>query len=171
MADMITPTPTPAHAGAAQWTGLAVSIAVCFAAAAVGSLYTTPAIPVWYAALRKPAWTPPAWLFGPVWTLLYVAMATAAWLVWREQGFRGARLALALFAVQLTLNALWSVIFFGWRSPGWGLVEILCLWAAIFATMLCFWRVSHTAAWLIWVYLLWVTFAAFLNLSIWRLNN
>jgi tryptophan-rich sensory protein len=154
---------------ASQWIGLAVAVAACFAAAGIGSLYTTPAIPGWYAALEKPAWTPPNRLFGPVWTLLYLMMAVAVWLVWRERGFAG--VAITIFAVQLTLNALWSIIFFGWQRPGLALVEIFFLWAAIFATMLTFWRISHAAGWLMWPYLLWVTFAGFLNLSIWKLNK
>ncbi|MDQ1560535.1 MAG: translocator protein [Pyrinomonadaceae bacterium] len=157
--------------GASQWIGLACAVAACFAAAGIGSLYTTPAIPTWYASLQKPAWTPPAWLFGPVWTLLYLAMAIAVWLVWRERGFAAASLAITLFAVQLVLNALWSIVFFGWRRPDLALVEIFFLWAAIFATMLSFWRVLHAAGWLMWPYLMWVTFAGFLNLAIWRLNR
>ena len=158
--------------GAAQWIGLACAVAVCFAAAGISSLYTTPAIPVWYASLQKPAWNPPNWLFGPVWTLLYLSMAVAVWLVWRKQGFgSGAGLPLAIFAVQLILNALWLIIFFGWKRPGLALVEIFFLWAAIFATMLSFWRISQIAAWLMWPYLMWVTFAGFLNLAIWKLTR
>ncbi|HEY9283665.1 MAG TPA: TspO/MBR family protein [Pyrinomonadaceae bacterium] len=157
-------------AGAWQWLGLALFVAASFAAAAVGSLATAPAIPGWYASLRKPSWTPPNWLFGPVWTLLYLAMGAAAWLVWRERGFAGARLALALFFAQLALNALWSVIFFGLRSPGAALAEIVLLWATIFATMAAFWQVSHAAGWLFVPYLWWVTFAMFLNHAIWRAN-
>lgn len=156
---------------ASQWIGLACAIAVCFAAAGISSLYTTPAIPGWYASLQKPAWNPPNWLFGPVWTLLYLLMSVAVWLVWRERGFAGAGLALALFALQLLLNALWSIIFFGWQRPALALLEIFFLWAAIFATMLSFWRISQPAAWLMWPYLLWVTFAGFLNLAIARLNS
>jgi tryptophan-rich sensory protein len=156
---------------ASQWIGLACAIAVCFAAAGISSLYTTPAIPGWYASLQKPAWNPPNWLFGPVWTLLYLFMSVAVWLVWRERGFAGAGPALALFALQLLLNALWSIIFFGWRRPALALLEIFFLWAAIFATMLSFWRISQPAAWLMWPYLLWVTFAGFLNLAIARLNS
>lgn len=156
--------------GATQWIGLTVAVALCFAAAGIGSLFTTPAIPGWYAALHKPAWSPPNWIFGPVWTLLYLMMGVAVWLVWRERGFTGAPLALTLFAVQLTLNALWSIIFFGWRQPGLALAEIILLWTFIFLTMLSFWRISPPAAWLMWPYLLWVTFAGFLNLSIRRLN-
>jgi tryptophan-rich sensory protein len=157
--------------GASQWIGLAAAVGLCFAAAGIASIYTTPAIPGWYASLQKPAWNPPRWVFGPVWTLLYLMMAVAVWLVWRERGFAGAALALTLFLLQLVLNALWSIIFFGWRSPALALVEIFFLWAAIFATMLAFWRISHAAGWLMWPYLLWVTFAGFLNLAIWKLNR
>ena len=157
-------------AGAGQWLGLAFFVGMSFAAAGVGSLFTTPAIPGWYESLRKPAWTPPNWLFGPVWSLLYLAMGTAAWLVWRGRGFTGARLALALFFAQLALNALWSILFFGRRSPGAALVEIVFLWALIFATMAAFWRLSRAAGWLFVPYLWWVTFAMFLNHAIWRDN-
>ena len=157
-------------ANLSQWLALAAFVAVSFAAAGIGSLATTPAIPGWYASLQKPAWTPPNWLFGPVWTLLYLSMAVAAWLVWRERGFQGARLALALFAAQLVLNTLWSILFFGLKSPGAALAGIACLWAAIFATMTTFWRVTHLAGWLFVPYLWWVTYAAFLNYAIWRRN-
>lgn len=158
------------HTGSSQWVGVAVSVALCFAAAGLASHFTRPAIPTWYEHLRKPAFTPPSWLFGPVWTLLYLSMAVAAWLVWRERGCGGVWTALALFLVQLALNALWSYLFFGLRSPAAALAEIILLWVAIFATVLAFWRISHAAGWLLWPYLLWVAFAGFLNLSIWRLN-
>ena len=159
------------HAGAGQWLGLAVSMLLCFASAGVGALFTTPAIPVWYAALRKPAWTPPAWVFGPAWTTLYILMAVAAWLVWREYGLRAdVRLAFSLFLAQLVLNALWSVVFFGWRRPGLALIEIMLLWTLIFATMLAFWQLNRAAGWLFVPYLWWVTFASFLNYAIWRGN-
>lgn len=157
-------------AGAWQWLGLALFVGASFAAAGVGSLFTTPAIPGWYASLRKPSWTPPNWLFGPVWSVLYVAMGTAAWLVWRERGFAGARLALTLFFAQLILNALWSILFFGRKTPGAALVEIAFLWVAVFATMAAFWQISRAAGWLFVPYLWWVTFASFLNYSIWRMN-
>ena len=159
-----------ASAGAGQWLALVLFVAACFAAAWVGSLFTEPQLPVWYESLRKPAWTPPNWLFGPVWSLLYLAMGTAAWLVWRERGFAGARLALTLFFAQLALNALWSILFFGRRSPGAALAEIAFLWLAIFATMAALWRVRRAAGWLFVPYLWWVTFAMFLNYAIWRAN-
>lgn len=153
-----------------QSIGLAVSIAVCFGAAGIGSMLTTPSLGTWYAALTKPAWTPPNWVFGPVWSLLYLLMAIAAWLVWRGIGFPRAASALNLFAVQLVLNVCWSAIFFGAHRPGLAFVEILLLWLLILATMIAFRSVSRAAAWLMAPYLVWVAFAAGLNFSIWRLN-
>jgi translocator protein len=150
--------------------GLLVAIVVCFAAAGVGSLATMDAIPTWYAALRKPSWNPPNWVFGPVWSLLYLMMAVAAWQVWRTAGWPGARPALGLFAVQLLLNVGWSVVFFGLHRPGWAFAEIVVLWCAILATLLAFRAVSPVAALLLVPYLLWVSFASALNLAIWRLN-
>lgn len=153
-----------------QTIGLAVSIAVCSVAAGLGSLVTAPSLSGWYAALAKPAWTPPHWIFGPVWSLLYLAMAIAAWLVWRGVGFVRGAAALNLFGVQLVLNVCWSAIFFGAHSPGTAFAEILLLWLAILATMIAFRAHSRTAAWLMLPYLLWVAFAVALNFSIWRLN-
>jgi tryptophan-rich sensory protein len=153
-----------------RWIGLVVSILICFAAAGIGSLATTPQIPGWYANLAKPTWTPPGWIFGPVWTLLYLMMAVAAWLVWRQAGFAGAKLPLALFAIQLVLNSLWSVLFFGLQNPGAAAVDIILLWAAILATMVTFWRRSRVAGGLLAPYLAWVSFAAVLNAAIWRMN-
>jgi len=153
------------------WLGLAVFIALCFLAAGIGSLWTSPNVNTWYAGLQKPPWTPPGWVFGPVWSILYLSMAVAAWLVWRKEGFSGARLPLSLFGVQLVLNAAWSGLFFALRSPGAALVEILLLWCAILATTVAFWGRSRPAAWLMAPYLAWVTFAVGLNFSIWRLNS
>jgi tryptophan-rich sensory protein len=150
--------------------GLAVTILICFAAAGLGGLVTTPKIPNWYADLAKPAWTPPDWVFGPVWTLLYLMMAVAAWLVWRPKGFAGAKLPLALFGIQLALNSLWSVLFFGLQRPGLAAIEIVILWAAILATTVEFWSRSSWAGALMTPYLIWVTFAALLNFAIWQMN-
>jgi|GEM_PF-228620 tryptophan-rich sensory protein len=124
----------------------------------------------WYPTLTKPAWTPPDWVFGPVWTLLYILMAVAAWLVWRKAGFAGARLALVLYFVQLALNAAWSGLFFGLRSPAAGLVDILLLWMVIAATLVAFARHSAVAAGLLVPYFVWVSYAAALNFAIWRMN-
>jgi tryptophan-rich sensory protein len=124
----------------------------------------------WYALLDKPAWNPPSWIFGPVWTLLYVTMGVAAWLVWRQAGFAQARVALAVFVGQLVLNALWSYLFFGIHRMDLALVEIVILWSAILATAILFHRHSPPAAVLLVPYLLWVGFATALNTALWRLN-
>ncbi len=146
-------------------------VALCFGAVLVGSAFTQPSVPEWYASLVKPSFTPPSWLFGPVWSVLYLAMAVAGWLVWRRKRESSVALPLALFGGQLVLNALWSILFFGIRAPGLALVEILTLWAAIFATLLCFWRISTLAGWFLVPYLAWVSFAMILNFEIWRLNG
>lgn len=124
----------------------------------------------YYAALAKPAWSPPPWIFGPVWTSLYLLMALAAWLVWRRGGWRAQRPALGLYLLQLVLNALWTPVFFGLRSPGLALVVIVLLGAAIVLTGRAFLAVSRPASWLLVPYLVWVVFAAALNFSIWRLQ-
>lgn len=154
-----------------QIIGLVVLLAICFVAAAAGSVVTFPRIEGWYAALAKPSWTPPDWIFGPVWTVLYLAMAVAAWLVWRQKGLNDARVSLLLFAIQLGLNVAWSWLFFGLRSPGLGLIDIVFLWIAIAATMVVFWRRSLVAGLLFVPYLAWVTFAGGLNLAIWQMNT
>ncbi len=151
---------------------LVVSIVACLAAGAIGSIFTRSAIPTWYATLEKPAFNPPNWLFAPVWTLLDILMGIAAFLVWRK-GLenRQVRIALIAFLVQLILNALWSVVFFGLQSPLYGLIVITVLWIAILFTTLKFYSISRAAGVLLWPYLLWVTFAAVLNESIWLLNR
>jgi tryptophan-rich sensory protein len=151
---------------------LAVSIIAANLAGLIGSLFNAPAIPTWYAALNKPAFNPPNWLFGPVWTALYMLMGIAVFLVWRRGGRRPeVRIALALFGLQLVLNALWSIIFFGGHNPGLAFLEIIFLWLAILATMLRFAKISRWAALLLLPYILWVSFAAVLNYSIWQLNS
>ena len=150
---------------------LFVFLVAAFSAAAIGGLATARGVVEWYPTLAKPAWTPPSWLFGPVWTVLYATMGVAAWLVWRAAGnFRSARRELALWGIQLTLNAHWSIAFFGMRAPGAALLNILLLWLAISATIVVFRRRSRPAAWLMVPYLAWVTFATALNAAIWRLN-
>jgi tryptophan-rich sensory protein len=125
-----------------QILALIVFLVITFSAAGVGSLATTSNIPNWYAGLAKPSWTPPSWIFGPVWTLLYISMATAAWLVWRQGGL--CQWPVALFAVQLALNAAWSWLFFGYHAPGTAFIEIIVLFAAISATTIAFWGHSLT---------------------------
>ena len=154
-----------------QAVGLVVCVAICFAAAGLGSLFARPVIGSWYSLLHKPPWTPPNWVFGPVWSALYLCMAIAAWLVWRRAGLSGAKLPLALFAIQLVFNVTWSGIFFGLRMPGVAFVEIVFLWLFILATTAAFWPFSRVAAWLMAPYLLWVTFAAALNYEFWRRNG
>ncbi len=150
--------------------GAVVFLVLVFGVASVGSLATARSVDGWYQMIEKPAWTPPGWLFGPVWTALYLMMAAAAWLVWRRHGVRAALLPLGLFVVQLLLNGAWSVIFFGLQEPGWAFAELVVLWAAILATLVAFWRAVPAAGWLMVPYQLWVTFAGALNFAIWRLN-
>jgi tryptophan-rich sensory protein len=153
------------------WLGLVVWIVVCFVAAGIGGAVTTPNIGSWYAALAKPSWNPPNWIFGPVWSTLYFFMAIAAWLVWRQGGLISAKLPLALFGIQLILNVLWSCIFFGLQMPGLAFVEVFLLWAAIAATMVTFWQRSLVAGLLFVPYFAWVSFASVLNFTIWLLNS
>jgi benzodiazapine receptor len=150
---------------------LAVFLALSFAASAIGGLFTYPAIPGWYQSLEKPSWTPPDAVFGPVWTALYILMAVAAWLVWKRGGWTAQRGPLTLWGVQLVLNSLWSILFFGMRSPALGLVEIQFLWLAILGTLIVFWKVSRLAGGLMLPYLAWVTYASALNFAIFRLNG
>jgi tryptophan-rich sensory protein len=151
--------------------GLGVWGAICFGAAFVGSMFTTPSVPTWYAGLVKPPWTPPSWIFGPVWSALYLMMALAAWLVWRRGGLTASSIPIALFMIQLGLNVAWSILFFGLHMPGVAFGEIVILWFAILATTIAFWRSTPIAGYLLLPYLLWVTFAAGLNFALWRLNT
>jgi tryptophan-rich sensory protein len=150
---------------------LVVSLVACQCAGLIGSIFTTPAIPTWYAALEKPSFNPPNWLFAPAWVTLYLLMGVAAFLIWRkglEQ--KEVRAALVIFLVQLVLNALWSVVFFGLQSPLYGVVVILALWVVILLTILSFFKLSTAAGALLLPYILWVSFAAVLNVSILVLN-
>jgi tryptophan-rich sensory protein len=152
--------------------GLVVAVAIPLAVGAVGGVATSSSVSTWFPTLAKPPWNPPNWLFGPVWTLLYVLMGVAVWLVWRK-GFDapGVRSALILFGVQLLFNLGWSVVFFGLRRVGWGLIEIVVTWVLILATLIAFYRLRPAAGWLLAPYQLWVTFATALNASIWWLNR
>ncbi|MFH1430669.1 MAG: TspO/MBR family protein [Candidatus Uhrbacteria bacterium] len=149
-----------------------VAIVVAQLAGIVGALFTTPSIASWYAELERPALSPPNWVFGPVWTTLFLLMGVAAFLVWRRGlGRRDVRLALGVFLLQLVLNTFWSVLFFGLHMPGAALIEIVVLWVAICATIGMFLRVSRPAAYLLSPYIVWVSFAAYLNYAIWTLNG
>jgi translocator protein len=165
------PAPADQRNPGARWLALAISIAICFAAAGIGSWLTTPALHQWYPALRKPDWTPPNWIFAPVWTALYLSMAIAGWMVWRGRPSPYVAFALQIFALQLILNVLWSGLFFGLHAPGIALVEIAILWCAVAATVAAFHRISTVAAWILLPYLGWVGFAAILNFAIWQLNR
>ncbi len=151
--------------------GLVVYVGISELAGVIGAIFTTPNIAGWYASLTKPVLMPPAWLFGPVWTFLYFLMGIALFLVWRR-GWKtaGVKEAVGVFVIQLVLNILWSVIFFGLHAPLAAFIAVIALWIAIVATIMAFGKISHAAMWALLPYLLWVTFAAYLNLSIWLLN-
>ncbi|MBI2024641.1 MAG: tryptophan-rich sensory protein [Candidatus Harrisonbacteria bacterium] len=151
---------------------LVIAIGICELAGVIGSLFTAPAIPGWYAGLAKSELTPPGWIFGPVWTALYALMGVAAFLIWKR-GLRRKEIktALIIFDAQLVLNVVWSIIFFGLQSPGWALVDIALLWLAIVWTIAVFYKISKPAAYLLLPYFLWVSFASYLNYSIWQLNS
>jgi tryptophan-rich sensory protein len=149
-----------------------IAVAVPLVVGGLSGFATSGGVATWYPTLTKPSFNPPAWVFGPTWTVLYIMMGVAAFLVWRE-GFStaGVKGALALFAVQIALNGLWSILFFGMHQPGWALVEIIALWLAILATMVLFWRVVPLAGMLLLPYLAWVSFATVLNGALWWLNR
>jgi len=152
-----------------QILALAGWLLVTFSAAAIGAVASATA-GTFYAQLVRPTWAPPAWLFGPVWSVLYALIGIAAWLVWRAHGFRGATTALTLFLVQLAANALWTWLFFAWHQGGLALAEILLLCLLIVSTIVAFWRLHVPAAVMLLPYLAWVVFATALTLSLWQLN-
>ncbi len=150
---------------------LVLSIIICQLAGFIGSLFTTPAIPMWYAILNKPSFTPPNSIFAPVWTTLFFLMGISLFLIWRmQEPKRYIRIAIIFFFIQLALNILWSFLFFGLKSPFAGLIEIIILWIAIFLTIVSFYGISKAAALLLVPYILWVSFAIVLNFYLWRLN-
>ena len=152
-----------------QLVGLVVWLLVAFAAAAVGGVASADA-GEFYRQLDRPAWAPPGWLFGPVWTVLYALQGVAAWLVWRGRGVRAAAVPLAVFLAQLAVNALWSWLFFAWRRGALAFGEVLLLDALLVATVVLFWRVRPLAGVLLLPYLLWVAFATALTYSVWQRN-
>lgn len=149
--------------------GLAGWLLITFTAAAIGGVASANA-GAFYGELVRPGWAPPAWVFGPVWTVLYVLMGTAAWMVWKERGFGGAWRALGLFLLQLAANALWTWLFFAWRQGLLAFVEILLLWGLVLATIVAFWRVRPVAGMLLVPYLVWVGYAAALTFEVWQRN-
>ena len=152
-----------------DWKKFLLSILLTQGAGGIGAIATTPKIRSWYSTLIKPTFSPPNWLFGPVWTLLFLMMGVAFYLVWREG--KRAHKALKIFGIQLFLNTLWSFLFFGAESPGLALIEIALLWIMILVTIVNFSKISKTAAWLLVPYLLWVSFASVLNAAIFQLNR
>ena len=161
--------PGPFRSFASQTLGLIGWLAASFAAGAVGAVASADA-GSFYRQLSQPAWAPPAWLFGPVWSVLYLLIAVAAWLVWRKHGFAGASTALLLFTVQLLANALWTWLFFKWHLGGAALAEIVVLWLLIVATVYSFWSLHRAAALMLLPYLGWVSFATALTFALWRRN-
>lgn len=153
-----------------QIVGLIIAILICLGAGGFGAMATTPEIDGWYKTITKPSWNPPAFIFGPVWTTLYILMGISVWLVWRRNDFKVTKIPLALFAIQLILNIAWSWIFFSWHQLGWAFVDIIALWIAILATILSFLKVSKQAGYLLLPYFAWVSFASVLNFTIWQLN-
>lgn len=158
---------------------LIIAIVICESAGAVGAIFTTPAISSgWYSALVKPALNPPAWIFGPVWTTLFALMGASLFLVWNSYSdiLKNTEMlpvwkrGIALFAIQLALNTLWSFLFFGMHSPGAAFIDIIFLWLSILGTIIIFSKISKLSAWLLLPYILWVSFASYLNYAIWALN-
>jgi len=147
--------------------GLFGWLALTFAVSFIASRFTPGE---WYSQLAKPSFTPPSWIFGPVWTLLYALMAIAAWTVWKNAGFKGASVALSLFVLQLILNGLWSGLFFGLQRPDLAFYEIIFLWIIILLTLVVFWKHQPLAGVLFIPYIAWVSFAAVLNFYLWRMN-
>ncbi len=150
---------------------LIASIGICLAAGVIGSIFTSPAITGWYVTLQKPFFTPPNWVFGPAWTTIYILMGIALFLVW-DKGiqYRKVKLSMGVFGVQLVLNFLWSILFFGMQNPFYALIEVIILWFAILATILVFYGIDRRASLLLVPYILWVSFASLLNYYVWILN-
>lgn len=148
--------------------GLLIWIVICFVPALIGSQFGPGD---WYEALSKPEWNPPNWIFGPVWTVLYLLMGISVWIIWKNYGFKLATIPIAYFIAQLVLNALWSWFFFGMHNIGLALVDIVLLWVLILIIMIMFWRLSTLAGALLLPYIAWVSFAAVLNYYIWNLNK
>jgi len=149
-----------------------IAIVIPLMVGATSGFFTVTGVESWYQTIQKPSWNPPNWIFGPVWTTLYVMMGIALFLVWKEDTSEELKkIAIALFAVQLTLNFFWSFIFFNQQQPGWALVEIIAMWFFILLTIFAFAQVNKTAAWLLVPYISWVSFASILNYTIWQLNR
>jgi benzodiazapine receptor len=151
---------------------LLIAIVGCLGIGSIGGIFTTPAIPTWYAFLNKPFFSPPNWIFGPVWTILYILMGISLFLIW-QKGVKNknVREALVIFAIQFALNAIWSPIFFGARNLFLALIVIVFMWIYILKTILAFGKINKTASYLLYPYIAWVSFASILNFSVWILNK
>ena len=155
-----------------NWVKLIISLALPQIAGISGALLTDTGESSWFQSLNKPEWNPPGWLFGPVWTTLYILMGIAFYLVWKARAFSTKKQpAMIAWIVQLVFNFFWTIIFFGWQQPGWAFAEICCLWILILITIFLFARISKLAAWLMVPYISWVSFAALLNYTIWQMNQ
>lgn len=153
------------------WGKLVSFIVICELVGVVGSIFTINSIPSWYAVLNKPTFSPPNWLFGPVWTLLYALMGIAFYVVWQKRKeISAVKTSLNWFVVQLVLNGIWTPIFFGLKDLQLAFFVICAMWVSILVTIVKFWRISKTSSILLWPYLVWVSFALILNLFVWRLN-
>ena len=148
---------------------LGVWVLLCFITGAIGAIASVDANE-FYASLSQPSWAPPASVFGPVWSMLFLLMAVSAWLIWLRGGIKAHIRAFKVFIAQLVLNALWSWVFFAWHQGGWALLNVVLLWALIVATMISFYRIRPLAAYLLVPYLVWISFATILNYSLWQLN-
>jgi tryptophan-rich sensory protein len=153
-----------------SWPALLISIVICNLAGALGSIFTARTVDTWYIELVKPSFNPPSWVFGPVWTTLYILMGISLYLVWIDRKKKFKKPALTVFGIQLALNALWSILFFGLQSPFYAFIEIIFLWAFILASIYYFYKISKPAAYLLIPYIAWVSFAAILNFFIYYLN-
>ena len=148
-----------------------LALAIPLAIGSSSAFFTVTGLDSWYQTIQKPSWNPPNWIFGPVWTTLYIMMGVALFLVWKQQDQNAAqRTAILLFAAQLILNFFWSLIFFKWQQPGWAFAELAVMWVLIILTIFQFSKLSNTAAWLLVPYISWVSFAGILNYTIWKLN-
>lgn len=154
-----------------RWPSLALFVLLAFTVAAIGGYATAGSVNTWYGTLHKPAWNPPNWIFGPVWTTLYFLMAVAAWRVWHRISGANSRRTFQLYGAQLALNALWSILFFGLHQPGWALLEVVIFWSVLVTLQFRFRAADRVAGWLWAPYVLWVTFATALNAAVWWLNR
>ncbi|MEN9547444.1 MAG: hypothetical protein RIR12_35 [Bacteroidota bacterium] len=154
-----------------NWLKLIIAILIPVTVGGLSGFFTANNVGTWYTTIQKPSWNPPNWIFGPVWTTLYILMGIALYLVWKADStnfFK--KLAIVFFTLQLVLNFFWSFIFFQQHQMGWALVEIIALWLAILATIYSFANISKTAAWLLVPYIAWVSFATILNYTLWKIN-